>query len=467
MTTTSHRKTFAVSDVSPATDPLPEVAYHQAVTDFLASPVESCSRYHGKLVAKVRSHPLIGALHAAFSSHRPVALSPDIIWLTLCQGFAHHINSNAETLRHRLVSHEGKLTLVVRRDGFVKGSPENPWQGVFAEFSEAIRGHIGDAHGLVVADFSTTGPVERAASEVVLLDAMQAYFSYEVHTICGIPSITLEGTAEDWRKIAGRVREFSRFDLAWWVEPLQPVLEQFVAAAEGKVNRKFWDSIYKWQGPRGSGSPYVSGWVLKLFPYLDNPEAKFARLHGEATSAAPLIPNPWIATPPANHGPGRDDFPCLPAKAPFLWNYLGTAYEMEFIGGLIGIQQDPQTLCLRPEVGWAIRDARGCPFEARDKAMADEAVAAEKARAAAEVRARVVEAKSAVISPYFERGLAHLKRAEYQDAILSFTEAIKLEPDLPKAYIGRALAYRSLGDEASALRDEQAARERGGAQQRG
>src|SRR5262249_21944116 len=156
-------------------------------------PVESCSRYHGKLVAEVRSHPLIGALHAAFSSHRPVTLSPDIIWLTLCQGFAHHINMNAETLRRRLVSHEGKLRLAVRRDGFVKGSPENDWPGVFAEFSEAIRAHIGDAHGLIVANFSTTGPVERAASEVVLLDSMQAFFSYEVHTICGIPSITLEG----------------------------------------------------------------------------------------------------------------------------------------------------------------------------------------------------------------------------------------------------------------------------------
>jgi hypothetical protein len=170
-----------------------------------------------------------------------------------------------------------------------------------------------------------------------------------LHTLCGIPSITLEGTAEDWRKIASRVREFRRFDLAWWVEPLQPILDQFVAAAEGKVNRKFWDSIYKWQGPRGSGSAHVSGWVLKLFPYVLN--------HFPYLGA--IVPNPWIATPPTKHdGPGRDHFPCLAAKAPFLWTYLGTVYEMEFIGGLIGIQQDPQTLCLRPEIGWVIREAK-------------------------------------------------------------------------------------------------------------
>jgi hypothetical protein len=192
----------------------------------------------------------------------------------------------------------------------------------------------------------------------VLLDAMQAFFSYEVHPVCGIPSITLEGTAEDWRTIAGRVREFSRFNLAWWVEPLQPVLEQFAAAAAGKVDREFWESIYKWQGSEGSGSPHVSGWVFKLFPYVVHPKAKEARLFGLASTAPPLRRNPWLTVPTSRHGPGRDDFPCLPAKAPFLWKYGGTEYQMEFVAGLIGISQDSETLCLRPEIGWAIREAR-------------------------------------------------------------------------------------------------------------
>jgi hypothetical protein len=350
--------TFAVSNVSAATDSLPEVPYHQAVAGFLDGVVESCSRYHGRLVANVRSHPLIAALHAAFAGHRPICLSPDIIWLTVTQGLAHHINANAEQLQHRLVQHEGKLRIVVRRDDFVKGSPENPWPEVFAEFSAKIRKHIGDAHGLIVADFSTTGPVERAASEVVLLDAMRAFFSYELRTACGIPSITLEGTVEDWQAIARRVREFSRFDLAWWVEPLQHILEQFVAAARGNVNRKFWDSFYKWHGSQGSGSPHVSGWVTTLFPYLNNPKAKYRHMLGEASSAPLLLRNPWLGGTSPRRGPGRDDFPSLPAKAPFLWKYLGTDFEMEFIGGLIGVQQDPQSLCLKPEIGWVIRETK-------------------------------------------------------------------------------------------------------------
>jgi hypothetical protein len=358
-------RVFAVSSVTPANQPLPERPYHEVVTDLLGGPIEACSSYHGRLVTldseseglEDRSHPLIGALHAAFMSHRPVCLSPDILWLTLTQGLAHHINANAETLRPQFVRHEGKLTIEVRRDDFVKGSPENPWPEVFRAFSEAILDHLGPTHGLIVADFSTTGPVERAASEVVLLDAMQSYFSYELHTACGIPSITLEGTVEDWQSVVRRVQAWERFGLGWWIRPLLPILEQFVAAAAGTVDRAFWESIYKWQGSRGSGSAHTTGWVSTLFPYLSTPEAQFARWSGQPYAGPRLQRNPWLGASSSRSGPGRDDFPGGPAKAPFKWCYFHETFDMEFIGGLIGIRQDPRTLCLRPEIGWAVRQA--------------------------------------------------------------------------------------------------------------
>ena len=52
-----------------------------------------------------------------------------------------------------------KKTLEVRRDDFVKGSPDNDWEQVFGAFSEEIRKNVGDEiHGLLTPDFSTTGP---------------------------------------------------------------------------------------------------------------------------------------------------------------------------------------------------------------------------------------------------------------------------------------------------------------------
>jgi hypothetical protein len=60
------------------------------------------------------------------------------------------------------------------------------------------------------------------------------------------------------------------------------------------------------------------------------------------------------------------------------------------------------------------------------------------------------------------RGVEHLKRSEYGQAVAAFTEAIHLDLGAPNAYAGRALAYRGLGDDAQAARDEQTVRELGG-----
>lgn len=114
--------TFAVSEVTPAAQPLPVMAYQKAVEEFLFGPVEACSAAAAPLVARVRSHPLVGAVHAAFTTHRPLCLTPDAIWLTLTQGLAHHINANAERLRSQLVAHQGQLKIVVRCDDFIKGA---------------------------------------------------------------------------------------------------------------------------------------------------------------------------------------------------------------------------------------------------------------------------------------------------------------------------------------------------------
>jgi tetratricopeptide (TPR) repeat protein len=66
----------------------------------------------------------------------------------------------------------------------------------------------------------------------------------------------------------------------------------------------------------------------------------------------------------------------------------------------------------------------------------------------------------------YQRGVAHLKKSEYAQAIVAFSEAIRLEPEAPNPYLGRALAYRSLGDEANAAADDRQAKEVGGVERR-
>ena len=175
---------FEVADVMPAKKLLSEVSYHRSLQVLLReyqteAKIESWSQSpgRGQLVESVHFHPVVEAFHKAYNDHRPLCLSPDMIWLLIAQGLANHINANAEQLRDQFVEHKGKVPIEVRKDDFVKGSPENPWHEVFGEFSAAIRKHIGETtHNLLLPNFSTTGLVERVASEIVLLDAMQSYF---------------------------------------------------------------------------------------------------------------------------------------------------------------------------------------------------------------------------------------------------------------------------------------------------
>src|SRR5262245_3272031 len=62
----------------------------------------------------------------------------------------------------------------------------------------------------------------------------------------------------------------------------------------------------------------------------------------------------------------------------------------------------------------------------------------------------------------YDEGVAHLKRGEYEQAVDALSKAIRLNPDLTNAYVGRALAYRSLGNDAAAAADDRAVQRRGG-----
>lgn len=300
-------------------------------------------------VLETRAHPLVAAVQLAFDAHLPLSLSPDHVWLVIAQGFANHMRIHAEALRERFVAHESKLLLWVQRDDFVRGRL-NPWPEVFVQFTAQIREHLGKRCDLVVADFSTTGVLERTVSQLVLLDAMRGYFDYELRTRCGIPRITLTGMPADWRSIRDRAEVFAEYGLDWWLGKLLPILDAFVDAAEGRIDTAHWCSMYKRQDR--SGGPYITGWLPLLFPYL-------VRVRDGAPQ---LAPNHFSRDVPDQRsfgdGPTTDDFPGALASVPMRWIYYDQILEMELLGGFAGVRQDPDTLEVTPQLGWAIREQR-------------------------------------------------------------------------------------------------------------
>lgn len=363
-----------IGDLATEERPYETADQKKHLEQMLKSPVEACSRLKEPVLRLGGRHQLVEAISLAHNYHYPLVLDPDVIWLTIAQGLANHINNNAEKLRKRFVAHEGKKKIILQRDSFCRGSPENDWMGAFAEFSTKIKESIGEHnHSMIVADFSTSGPVERAASEVILMDAMKSYFRYGMMTMCGIPNVTLDGKVEDWERILDKVNQWEvagpappgmpmldsmvpppSLDLEWWTDSLKTILRQFISAAKGNPDRDFWNNIYQESG--GSGVPRVGGWTSWIFPYIGKEAKERNKFIGQLTKG-------W-------DGVGDDQFPSSLAKVPFEWNFNGTTFDYEFVAGLTGVTQAlpdrPVTLktsgqpapaySVRPLVGWAVRE---------------------------------------------------------------------------------------------------------------
>ena len=61
------------------------------------------------------------------------------------------------------------------------------------EFSVQIHSHIREkSHDLLTPTFTTTGPVEIAAAEIVLINTFKEYFGFIFKTCCGIPENSYE-----------------------------------------------------------------------------------------------------------------------------------------------------------------------------------------------------------------------------------------------------------------------------------
>jgi len=332
------------------------------------------------------------AVHAAFYGHHPLILSPDIIWLTIAQGLANHIDQNAEALRDQFVPHEGKKELVIYRPNFVKGSPHNDWEGVFPEFSALIKENsVEGVVELIENEFSTTGKSERIVSHITLMDAVQHYFTYTMCCGCGFPSITLTGTPSDWEKIRAKAEALRKYDLEWWLEALLPALDQFVKASHGEPDLDFWRSLCMINV--GTSFPIyepLTGWVQVFFPYLispgfddfdrfsateGQPKKKMARNSGIANYLESYEKKVNVGnfsrgsnssasrrrSPPPEGTKSGIELECFPpamSSAPFTYKdaTTGKDHKMAFLGGVTCLVQHGCG-ALEPKVGWAVMDS--------------------------------------------------------------------------------------------------------------
>lgn len=349
--------TFPVHDVEAVLTELPTKKTRELMRfllrdfDSYDTPEPLClSGYNSEsLVDTSQYHALFSTIHQAFSEHRPLVLSPDMIWITILQGFAQHVKNNTEKLRALLVSHTGKKDLMVFREETFVESPEYDWQGVIHDFAKVLSENVPESYSNLISDFSTTGPLERVVSEVAVLDVFQSYFEYIMYAGCGIPYITLEGSVDDWKKLRNKVELLEPYKLDFWIGHLREITDHFYRAAIGDVDKTHWQDIYKQMNTYGATT--INGWIVKLIPYVRSGGT------GDCVLKNPMISEDSVLWHESIEGIRTDQLPSGISKVPFIIKMILTneTKPMQFLSGFLGGEQDKENFALRPMLGWAVR----------------------------------------------------------------------------------------------------------------
>lgn len=296
--------------------------------------------------------PFFQTIVRAYAEHRPLVLSPDMIWLLVSQGFARYVNAHPEQLRDQLVNHSGKMDLVVQSDKDLL-SGDADWQKLMADFTAQINDATkGDIAKTITADFTTTGTTERIASQITLMETMKSYFDYVVHYIaCGIPSVTLTGTPHDWQKVLEKTQLLQKYGVGPWTKRLVPILTEFVKASEGKADQAFWqDMVKKGRVDKlGDGKciprepTKLDGWILKFFPDENGQTPDQVPHTHKMPSERVYVDFKYQVVSPTD-GTVVSDIP------------------LQLVAGFIGTDVDTLTHALTPKMGWVVRhmeDSKG------------------------------------------------------------------------------------------------------------
>lgn len=285
----------------------------------------------------------IGAVFRAYCRHHNLSIKPDDIWVAILTQFSLYLNANAEKLRGKFVSHDGKKELTVYQDAPELESANFP---LFVQnMVDEMQKHIVDTETKewMLPNFTTTTHEDITVASLVLMSSVHEYFSYRFCLACGIPNITLEGEVKDWENIYIRIQKFKKYQdeiLTKWCEMLLPILEKFIESAKGNVDNDFWSKICS-ELSFGSGPTFLSGWisVFNVFDNKGNWRGDNKNYH-ETTSPWPII-----------------DTCCVTSgvvSVPFTIDSYGTEYDAKAFAGHFTYSVLNGGTLLKPSLNWVI-----------------------------------------------------------------------------------------------------------------
>ena len=260
----------------------PQIRAAESLKDFLwRSCPESCASENLSIQASSftespnlypSSSSFIRSAIEAWGRHAHLVLRPEDLWFTILVQLNFYMEQHAEELRDKFVSHQGQVLISINK--VISSSLVDLFRN---EIQQRI--HLPWLGEWISPGFSTSTEVDETTATVLMMGVAKAYFEYEGGEVCGMPSVTLLGTREDWYRLLGKIDRLSEFgaEPTDYANRLRPILSRVAGSFDtpnSRETRDFWDQMVqaKVMHSRLCGVPplsyTVSGWVLG-FCYWD------------------------------------------------------------------------------------------------------------------------------------------------------------------------------------------------------
>ena len=228
----------------------------------------------------LRNHGLFGLLSHAYTYHAPVVMNPTDVWILIISQLKTIIKENAEEYRHLFTESDDKTEISVPSNSF----HELPVNLVIDKLNEYLKFDT----NLVRTKFSTDTDIANEVKDHLLLDMSSPFFSYTMF-MCGIPSIKLGGTVDDWQLLENNFIELNKLfysntneDYICWQSSVLHIVSQLLEASKGNYDVAFFEDIYTQQNIGSGNELQINGWITNLF-YKMPPVSKIDNFNSHAS----------------------------------------------------------------------------------------------------------------------------------------------------------------------------------------
>jgi hypothetical protein len=214
----------------------------------------------------------VNAFLSAYNNHLTLVLRPDDIHTCLMMICSTFINNNAEALRHLFTKQKDKKELVE-----IIG-PSFDYDVFASQMKDRIKNEVIDKSIIECVDmkYTTTNNIIQCVRNSLLMNTLKEYFNYTCICLCGIPSVKLMGTIDDWKclmevytTIKRIISSVEKSELSAWISCMDVIMNMFIDMRNGIIDKykKMWERVISIV-PYGSGSDtLLGGWIQVFVPY--------------------------------------------------------------------------------------------------------------------------------------------------------------------------------------------------------